>query len=73
MDQRVALDGLAKQDVAAGEDPDLDRVQRHLAELKARAVRGEGIVDKLVDCADGGVTIGEMAGTLAEVFGEHVE
>jgi methylmalonyl-CoA mutase N-terminal domain/subunit len=55
----------------AARDPLL--VGRLRAELRRTASAGENVVDPLVLCADGGVTLGEMVATLAEVFGEHAE
>jgi methylmalonyl-CoA mutase, N-terminal domain len=39
-----------------------------------RSVRGgQNIVESLLPCAEGGVTLGEMMETLTHVFGEHAE
>ena len=44
-----------------------------VALLKQGAKEGKNLMEALVPCAEGGVTIGEMMGALVEVFGEHLE
>jgi methylmalonyl-CoA mutase N-terminal domain/subunit len=41
--------------------------------LRRDIARGRNAVESLIPCAEGGVTVGEMAEALAGVFGEHVE
>ncbi len=48
------------------------RVSALRSELRREIVRGANAVEQLARAAEGGLTIGEMATTLAEVFGEHV-
>jgi methylmalonyl-CoA mutase N-terminal domain/subunit len=43
------------------------------AKLRERAASDANVVDTLVECAEGGVTLGEMSAALADVFGEHRE
>ncbi|HEY3467088.1 MAG TPA: protein meaA [Amycolatopsis sp.] len=50
---------------------DDDAVQRTLAALKDRAQTTENLFEATVDCARAGVTTGEWAGALREVFGEY--
>jgi methylmalonyl-CoA mutase N-terminal domain/subunit len=52
---------------------DQGQVSRLRDELRARARSDSNLVDALVECAEGGVTLGEMMETLASVFGEHRE
>jgi methylmalonyl-CoA mutase N-terminal domain/subunit len=56
------------------------KAARPAAEVRALRERlleslaaGRNVVESLVPCAEGGVTLGEMAADLARVFGEHVE
>ncbi|WP_081655957.1 protein meaA [Amycolatopsis vancoresmycina] len=46
-------------------------VERSLATLKERAQTAENLFEATVDCARAGVTTGEWAGALREVFGEY--
>ncbi|MEV4055461.1 protein meaA [Amycolatopsis sp. NPDC049688] len=46
-------------------------VERSLATLKERAQTTENLFEATVDCARAGVTTGEWAGALREVFGEY--
>ncbi|MEU4521413.1 protein meaA [Amycolatopsis sp. NPDC024027] len=48
-----------------------DAVERSLATLKERARTTENLFEATVDCARAGVTTGEWAGALREVFGEY--
>ncbi|MFJ9780522.1 protein meaA [Amycolatopsis sp. NPDC101161] len=50
---------------------DNDAVERSLAALKERAQTTENLFEATVDCARAGVTTGEWAGALREVFGEY--
>ncbi|RSD13677.1 protein meaA [Amycolatopsis eburnea] len=50
---------------------DNDAVERSLAALKERARTTENLFEATVDCARAGVTTGEWAGALREVFGEY--
>ncbi|GAB3132853.1 protein meaA [Amycolatopsis sp. NPDC004378] len=50
---------------------DNDAVERSLAALKDRAQTTENLFEATVDCARAGVTTGEWAGALREVFGEY--
>ncbi|WP_410587882.1 protein meaA [Amycolatopsis sp. lyj-23] len=50
---------------------DNDAVERSLATLKERAQTTENLFEATVDCARAGVTTGEWAGALREVFGEY--
>ncbi|KDN23153.1 protein meaA [Amycolatopsis rifamycinica] len=50
---------------------DNDAVERSLATLKERARTTENLFEATVDCARAGVTTGEWAGALREVFGEY--
>ncbi|MET8997788.1 protein meaA [Amycolatopsis sp. NPDC004169] len=50
---------------------DNDAVERSLATLKERAQTAENLFEATVDCARAGVTTGEWAGALREVFGEY--
>jgi (2R)-ethylmalonyl-CoA mutase len=50
---------------------DNDAVARSLATLKERAQTAENLFEATVDCARAGVTTGEWAGALREVFGEY--
>ena len=47
------------------------RVSASLDELRRTAQSDANIVDTLVACAEAGVTLGEMASTLAEIYGEY--
>ncbi len=49
------------------------RISALRASLRTDARLDRNIVEGLVTCAEGGVTLGEMAEDLALVFGEHVE
>jgi methylmalonyl-CoA mutase N-terminal domain/subunit len=44
-----------------------------LSLLRQTAREGKNIMDALLPCTGSGATIGEMMGTLVEVFGEHLE
>ena len=48
-------------------------VDASCAALRAAAEKDENLVDHLVTCARGGVSIGEMTTALVEVFGEYTE
>ncbi|WP_103344275.1 protein meaA [Amycolatopsis sp. CA-126428] len=50
---------------------DNDAAERSLATLKDRARTTENLFEATVDCARAGVTTGEWAGALREVFGEY--
>ncbi|WP_410670705.1 protein meaA [Amycolatopsis sp. cmx-4-68] len=50
---------------------DNDAVERSLAALKELAQTSENLFEATVDCARAGVTTGEWAGALREVFGEY--
>ncbi|WP_439383209.1 protein meaA [Amycolatopsis lexingtonensis] len=50
---------------------DNEAVERSLAALKERARTTENLFEATVDCARAGVTTGEWAGALREVFGEY--
>ncbi len=50
---------------------DNDAGERSLATLKDRARTTENLFEATVDCARAGVTTGEWAGALREVFGEY--
>nr|WP_225958027.1 protein meaA [Amycolatopsis lexingtonensis] len=50
---------------------DNEAVERSLAALKERAQTTENLFEATVDCARAGVTTGEWAGALREVFGEY--
>ncbi|MEV5716372.1 protein meaA [Amycolatopsis mediterranei] len=50
---------------------DNDAVERSLVTLKERAQTTENLFEATVDCARAGVTTGEWAGALREVFGEY--
>ncbi|MBE8522774.1 protein meaA [Amycolatopsis sp. H6(2020)] len=50
---------------------DNEAVERSLATLKERAQTTENLFEATVDCARAGVTTGEWAGALREVFGEY--
>lgn len=50
---------------------DNDAVERSLTALKERAQTTENLFEATVDCARAGVTTGEWAGALREVFGEY--
>ncbi|WP_329055726.1 protein meaA [Amycolatopsis sp. NBC_01488] len=50
---------------------DNDAVERTLTALKERARTTENLFESTVDCARAGVTTGEWAGALREVFGEY--
>ncbi|WP_410640631.1 protein meaA [Amycolatopsis sp. lyj-346] len=50
---------------------DHEAVERSLATLKERAQTTENLFEATVDCARAGVTTGEWAGALREVFGEY--
>ncbi|MET8849422.1 protein meaA [Amycolatopsis sp. NPDC004625] len=53
------------------EQRDNDAVERSLATLRERAQTAENLFEATVDCARAGVTTGEWAGALREVFGEY--
>ena len=46
-------------------------VQTALTALRAAAVEGRNVMESSIECARKGVTTGEWAGTLREVFGEY--
>lgn len=48
-------------------------VERTLAELRAAAVEGRNLMPPLLECTRAYVTLGEMCGALAEVFGVYEE
>ncbi len=48
-------------------------VERTLTELNCAASDGVNLMPKLIDCTNAYVTLGEMCGSLKEVFGEHEE
>ena len=50
---------------------DTARVDSSLVELRRRAARTENVVPVLIDGARAGATLGELAGALRDVFGEH--
>ncbi|MEV4145067.1 protein meaA [Amycolatopsis sp. NPDC049691] len=50
---------------------DNEAVERSLTALKERARTTENLFEATVDCARAGVTTGEWAGALREVFGEY--
>jgi (2R)-ethylmalonyl-CoA mutase len=50
---------------------DARRVEAALAALKAAAKSGDNIMPPSIECAKAGVTTGEWAGALREVFGEY--
>ncbi len=50
---------------------DADAVERALVDLRAAAVSGENIMPASIAASHAGVTTGEWAGTLREVFGEY--
>jgi (2R)-ethylmalonyl-CoA mutase len=53
------------------EDRDNDAVQKALAELERAARNGENMMPVSISAAHAGVTTGEWAGLLREVFGEY--
>jgi (2R)-ethylmalonyl-CoA mutase len=50
---------------------DAGRTQAALDHLRACAAGTENVLPALVECARAQATLGEMAGTLRTVFGEH--
>lgn len=48
-------------------------VERTLAALKEAAAHGSNLMPKLIDCTRAYATLGEMCGSLTEVFGVHEE
>jgi methylmalonyl-CoA mutase N-terminal domain/subunit len=52
---------------------DSAKVGESLAALKRAAVDGSNVMPRLIDCTKSYVTLGEMCGTLAEVFGVYEE
>ncbi len=53
------------------ESRDQGRVEAAIAELAAAAREGRNIMEPSIACAHAGVTTGEWAGTLREIFGEY--
>ncbi|MFB9928188.1 protein meaA [Amycolatopsis halotolerans] len=53
------------------EERDNTAVAASLAALKSRAATSDNLFEATVDCARAGVTTGEWAGALREVFGEY--
>jgi methylmalonyl-CoA mutase N-terminal domain/subunit len=59
---------------AVRHDRDSDAVERALATLAAEAADPEvNLMPSLIEASKAYVTLGEMMGTLAGVFGRHVE
>ena len=52
---------------------DTHSVEKLRANLRGAAAGDANLLPCLIECAEGDVTLGEMARTMAEVFGEHVE
>ncbi|MBW7850577.1 MAG: protein meaA [Rhodospirillales bacterium] len=50
---------------------DAAKVTAALAELRAAAAEGRNVMEPSIACAHAGVTTGEWAGTLREIFGEY--
>jgi methylmalonyl-CoA mutase N-terminal domain/subunit len=50
-----------------------EEVERVLGELKQAAADNRNIVPPLIECTRAYVTLGEMCGSLTEVFGVHDE
>jgi len=48
-------------------------IDRLLETLREHAASDTNVVDALVECAEGGVTLGEMSTVLADVYGEYRE
>lgn len=65
--EREQIEGLA----AWREARDDAQVAAALAELKAVASEGKNIMEPSIACAHAGVTTGEWAGTLREIYGEY--
>ena len=58
---------------AVKEARDNDAVKRHLAIIKATAQTSDNLMPKILDAVKQYATLGEIAGTLEEVFGVHKE
>ena len=52
---------------------DAEKVRSSLEALKLAAVDGSNVMPVLIECTRSYATLGEMCGTLAEVFGVYEE
>jgi methylmalonyl-CoA mutase N-terminal domain/subunit len=51
----------------------VEEVERTLADLRRAATDGQNLMPRLLACTRAYVTLGEMCGTLTDVFGVHEE
>ncbi len=70
VDQRAEAEQIASL-VAWRESRDSAKAEAALAELIAAAREGRNIMEPSIACAHAGVTTGEWAGALREIFGEY--
>ena len=72
VDRSIQVSQIAKiKDVKASRDN--DAVVKKLAEIKAAAQGTENLMPKILEAVKVYATLGEITGTLQEVFGEHKE
>jgi methylmalonyl-CoA mutase N-terminal domain/subunit len=72
VDPSIQVSQIAKiNDVKASRDNDLVKVK--LAEIKKAAQSTENLMPKILEAVKAYATLGEITGTMQEVFGEHKE
>jgi len=72
VDRSIQVSQIAKiQDVKSSRDNEL--VKAKLAEIKKTAQTSDNLMPKILDAVKVYATLGEITGTMQEVFGEHKE